>query len=65
VTRVKLCCKVEECLDLAGYFLEQLNTQHNREQLVEILINDCYNYNNIAYILKVALEVAQQEPSLR
>lgn len=59
MTRVKLCSNIKECVELAGYFLEQMNLQHNREELIEIIINDCYHYNNISYILKIVMEIGQ------
>ena len=42
-----------------------MNTQSNREELIEIVINDCYNYNNISYVLKIIQEISEFEHSLR
>lgn len=41
-----------------------MNTQHNREYLVELIINDCYHYNNLPYVLKVVYHISLAEPSL-
>lgn len=57
--------KLEECTDLAGYFLEQMNLQTNREYLIETIINQCFNYNNISYILKIVAEIGYREPSIK
>lgn len=65
INQIKLCSNVEECLNLGGYFLEQMNLQKNREYLIETIINECFHYNNISYILKIVFEVSQLEGSLR
>ncbi len=41
-----------------------MNLQNNREYLVEAIINDCYSYNNISYVLKILAQISQFEPSL-
>lgn len=42
-----------------------MNIQQNREELVETVINECYDFNNISYILKVVSEIAHFESSLK
>ncbi len=31
LNQIKLCSNVRECINLSGYFLEQMNLQRNRE----------------------------------
>lgn len=42
-----------------------MNLQRNREYLIETIINDCYHYNNLSYILKIVHDIAGVEPSIR
>ena len=56
--RVSLCWQLEDCSNLAGYFLEQMNTQTNREQLVETVINECSSKNNLPFVLKILQHIA-------
>jgi len=65
IVKIKLCSKLEECVDLAGYFLEQMNLQSNREYLIENIINQCANYNNLSYILKILFEIGSRETSIK
>ena len=30
-----------------------MNLQSNRDYLIETIINDCYSYNNLSYVLKI------------
>jgi hypothetical protein len=65
IIKIKLCSNIEECINLAGYFLEQMNLQANREYLIESVISNCHSYNNISYILKIVAEIGNKEPILK
>lgn len=63
LTSLRLSTTLARCKECSQFFLSVMNCFKNREELIEMMVDDFHSQTNLPYLLKTIQLLAQQEQS--